>query len=68
MKSRTVIVPLKLPRLSDTAAAQCVALLHELVGAIEHHYAKQIHRYRKRESEIERNRQASAPTLLDHPF
>ncbi len=68
MKRTTVILPLALPRLSDKSAAQCVDLLHELVNAIEHHYADQIHRHRKREREIQRVRQAPPPTRSDHPF
>jgi hypothetical protein len=68
MKSRTVIVPLNLPRLSDPAAAQCVELLHQLVNAIEHHYAHQVHRHRKRARKIDPDRKASPPTPFDHPF
>jgi hypothetical protein len=68
VKRTTVILPLTLPRLSDKAAAQCVDLLHELVNTIEHHYADQVHRHRKRAREIDRDRQAPPPTSSDHPF
>jgi hypothetical protein len=68
VKRTTVIVPLTLPRLSDQAAAQCVDLLHELLNAIEHHYADQVHRHRKRARETERERQALPPAHPDHPF
>ena len=49
MKRHTVILPFRLPRLTDKAAAQFIALLHELIGAIEQHYATQVHRYHKRQ-------------------
>lgn len=52
MKPRTVIVPLTLPRLSDQAATHLVELLHDILELIEHHYAEQIHRHRKRQREI----------------
>ena len=68
MKRTTVILPLTLPRLSDKAATQCVDLLHQLVNAIEHHYAHQLHRHRKQAHKIDRDRQAPPPTPSDHPF
>jgi hypothetical protein len=69
MKRITVIVPLLLPRLSDQAAAQLIALLRELLGAVEHHYARQIHRYRKRHSDTTRDRSSSRSTSPhDPPF
>jgi hypothetical protein len=48
MKSHTVILPFLLPRLSDAAAAQLVAVLQTLFTTIEHHYAPQIQRQRRR--------------------
>lgn len=71
MKRTTVIVPLLLPRLSDKAAAQLIEVLRAILGAIEHHYALQIHRYRKREHECNPQRQCARPTSvspLEPPF
>ncbi len=64
MKRITVIQPLHLPRLSDKTAAQFVAALRELLSAIEHHYARQAYRYRRRHRE--RHRPACANP--DLPF
>jgi len=49
MKTHTVILPFLLPRLSDAAAAQLVAILQTLCTTIAEHYAAQIHRHRRRE-------------------
>lgn len=71
MKRTTVILPLLLPRLSDPAAAQLIASLRELLAAIEHHYAVQIHRYRKREHECDLQHQCArsiSTSPLDPPF
>jgi hypothetical protein len=73
MKYHNVILPFMLPRLSDKAAAQLVALLHELLAGIEHHYAEQVHRYHKRQQEIRQHRrdrayQSPTSTLADPPF
>ena len=71
MKRSTVIVPLLLPRLSDKAAAQLIAVLRAMLDAIEHHYAMQIHRYRKREHERDLRHQCARSTSaspLDPPF
>ena len=71
MKRHTVILPLRLPRLTDKTAAQLVELLHELIEGIEHHYAQQVHRYRKRQREIRqdrRYRQSPLSTQTDPPF
>jgi len=68
MKRRTVILPFVLPRLTDKAAAQFLELLHELIGGIEHHYAEQVHRYRKHQQEIRYNRQSPSSRLTHPPF
>jgi hypothetical protein len=68
MKRHTVILPFLLPRLTDKAAAQLVALLHELITGIEHHYAEQVHRYHKRQRNIRLERQPPASDLSDPPF
>lgn len=71
MKRHTVILPFLLPRLTDKAAAQFIELLHELIGAIEHHYAAQVHRYHKHQQEIRQNRlwgRSSLSTPTDPPF
>jgi hypothetical protein len=68
MKRNTVILPFVLPRLTDKAAAQFIELLHELIAGIEHHYAKQVQRYHKRQREIRFDRQPPASHLTDTPF
>jgi hypothetical protein len=70
MKRITRIVPLMLPPLTDQAAAQLIDILHALLAIVEHHYAHQIHRYRKRESERLLHRAASDEhtTPFDPPF
>ena len=69
MKRVTVLLPLLLPRLSDPAATQLVEVLRALIVTIEHHYAAQIHRYRKRQREIQRNPSAAkAAPASDPPF
>jgi hypothetical protein len=69
VKRVTVLLPLLLPRLSDPAAAQLLELLRELIVAIEHHYAAQIHRYRNRQREIRPHPSTSKPdSAFDPPF
>lgn len=68
MKHHTVILPLRLPRLTDKTAAQLVELLHEFIEGIEHHYAAQVHRYHQRQREIRYDRQSPSSTLTDVPF
>ena len=71
MKRHTVILPFVLPRLTDKTAAQFIDLLHELIGGIEHHYAAQVHRYRKRQQQIQQNRpwgRSALPSPIDPPF
>ena len=68
MKRQTVILPFSLPHLSETAAAQLVDVLHELIAAIEHHYAAQIHRYTKRQQETFYARQPLDSSRTDPPF
>ena len=62
------ILPFELPRLSDKAAAQLVDVLHQIVQGIEHHYAEQAHRYRKRQQEIAYTRHVPASNPTDPPF
>ena len=68
MKRHTVILPFLLPRLTDKAAAQLVALLHELLADIEHHYAEPVHRYHRRQQEIRQHRKSRHSTFTDTPF
>ena len=68
MKSRTLIVPLTLPRLSDPAATHLIEVLHELLALIEHHYAAQAHRHRKRRRDLDAQRPRDPPPQLDDPF
>jgi hypothetical protein len=66
MTTHTVILPFLLPRLSDAAAAQLVAILQTLFTTIEQHYAPQIHRHRRRQ---DRRRYAYSPRdAPDDPF
>ena len=58
MKHRTVMMPFKIPQLTDKAAAQFIELLHQLFADIEHHYAEQAHQYRKHQQEIQYRRQS----------
>lgn len=62
MKPRTVILPFLLPRLSDAAAVQLVAILQTLFTTIEHHYAAQIQRQQRRA-----DRQSYAYSPRDDP-
>lgn len=68
LKRETLILPLKLPCLTDKGAVQLIELLHELVGAVEHHYAPQMHRYRRREREQRYTWQSQASTPDDLLF
>ena len=68
MKRQTVILPFILPRLTDKAAAQFIELLHELAVTIEHHYAKQAHRHRKHQQEIQNRRKSPPPPSTDPLF
>jgi len=68
MKHETLILPLKLPCLTDKAAAQLVEVLHELLTGIEHHYAPQIERYHRHQRELRRARQPPPSTPADLPF
>lgn len=61
MKRYTVILPLLLPRLSDPAAVRLIELLRAILAAIEHHYARQVQRYHKRQQQIRQDR------LYRHP-
>ena len=70
MKRHTIILPFLLPRLTDKAAAQFIELLHELISGIEHHYATQVHRYRKRQQkqEIRYHQHSLSSQFNDPPF
>jgi hypothetical protein len=67
-KRQTAIVPFELPRLSDKAAAQLIDALHQIVQGIEHHYAEQAHRYRKRQQDIAYARPTPSSNPTDPPF
>jgi hypothetical protein len=69
MKRHTVILPFLLPRLSDQAAAQLLDLLHAILAGIEHHYAEQVHRYHKRQQQIQQDRlyRRCPPSATDDP-
>ncbi len=47
MKTRTVILPVTFPRLSNAGAAQLVAALQILCENVAHHYAGQVHRHQR---------------------
>ena len=68
MKRQTVILPFNLPCLTDQAAAQFLDLLHELTEGIEHHYAAQIHRHKKRQRQIPRARQSHTSSTSEPLF
>ncbi len=67
-KRQLAILPFDLPHLSDKSAAHLIDVLHQIVQAIEYHYANQAQRYRRRQQDIAyaRNTHASNPT--DPPF
>jgi hypothetical protein len=69
VKSATVIVPLRLPRLSDPAAAQLLDILEQFIACARHHYDPQIQRWQQRQ----RHRQPplsrpAAASPSDSPF
>ena len=47
MKRTTVLIPMSLPKLSDHAAVQLMEVLEQLRATAHHHYAPQIHRWRR---------------------
>jgi hypothetical protein len=51
VKYRTVLVPLRLPRISDRAAAQLLDILDKLHGSVRHHYADQAWRWQRRQQQ-----------------
>jgi hypothetical protein len=64
MKRSTVLIPVLLPRISDTAALQLIDILEQLLDCVRHHYAPQIQRCQRRQ----RNRAHTAkpqPPYLD---
>ena len=67
-KRQTAILPFELPRLSDKAAAQLIDVLHQIVEGIEHHYADQAHRHRKRQQQIAYTARARPSHPTDPPF
>ena len=68
MKPQTLILPLNLPRLSERGAAQLIALLHELVTAVEYYYAAQSNRDRRPRHEKRPSWQLLPETPDDPPF
>lgn len=49
MKRTTVLIPMLLPRVSDTAAVQLIDILEQLLACARHHYAPQIQRCQRRQ-------------------
>jgi hypothetical protein len=49
VKRTTVLIPMSLPKLSDHAAVQLMDVLEQLRATAHHHYAPQIHRWRRRQ-------------------
>ena len=62
MKRTTVIVPMLLPSISDTAAVQLLDILEQLLACVRHHYAPQVQRRQRRQ----RNRAPPAQRPPDH--
>ena len=53
MKRTTIIIPILLPRLPDTAAVQLLDILDQLMACVHHHYAPQIQRRQRRQRELD---------------
>lgn len=68
MKRKTLILPLNLPRLTGKGAAQLIAVLRELVTAIEYYYAAQIDRDHRRERQRRPSWQLPPATPSEPPF
>ena len=49
MKRTTVLIPMLLPTISDTAAVQLIDILEQLLACARHHYAPQIQRCQRRQ-------------------
>ena len=49
MKHTTVLIPMLLPRISDTAALHLLDILEQLLASVRHHYAPQIQRCQRRQ-------------------
>ena len=49
MKRTTILIPMLLPRISDTAAVQLLDILEQLLACVGHHYAPQIQRCQRRQ-------------------
>ncbi len=54
-RTRTVIVPLLLPRLSGRAAAQLLDILGQLHGCVQHHYGEQAWRWQRQQRQLEQS-------------
>lgn len=68
MKRDTVLLPLRLPCLTDKSAAQLVELLQQLIAAFEHHYGAQIHRYHRQQRDLHQARKSQPSSPNDPPF
>ena len=56
------------PPLSDQAAVDLLAFLHDLVAGFEARYFDQIHRYYEDKSEHNLRQHAPPPAQVDDPF
>ncbi len=68
MKHSTIFVPMLMPKLSDQAAAHLIDILEQLLGIAQHHYADQVHRWRKSQHRSHRRQTPETATLFDEPF
>jgi uncharacterized membrane protein YccC len=71
-RSVFVTLPMRLPRLSDKAAAQLLDILSQLLESVQHHYGSQARRWQHQQSRLHTqasSAQTSSPRFDDeHPF
>ena len=69
MKTVFVLMPMRLPTLTDRAAVEVIDVLQQLLASAQHHYAPQIERWqrrdRRRRTEPDRARRKNPPGLFD---
>jgi hypothetical protein len=69
VKRAFILLPLMLPKLSDTAAAHLLDILEQLLASVRHHYQPQIHRWQRRQCHADLRLRAPPATLFgDEPF
>ena len=68
MTHRTRPLRIAPPPLSDQAAVDLLAFLHDLVAGFESRYFDQIHRYNEDKSEHNLRRHAPPPPHVDDPL